>query len=29
MFVEMNFVVFFSRYVPWETEGLVERSSFS
>lgn len=23
-----TFVVFFSRYVPWETEGLVERSFF-
>lgn len=28
MFVEMTFVVFLSRYVPWETEGLVERSFF-
>lgn len=28
MFVEMTFVVFPSRYVPWEIEGLVERSFF-
>lgn len=28
MFVEMTFVVFLSRYVPWETEDLVEMSFF-